>query len=98
MVDPRTMERFSPLCWIGEILMYTDLAQWQHVPTEQNLADLGSRGAGPVELAKSPLWWDGPEWLSKSKRECPKLQLVDHPPTVMPEMKTGTKQETKFTA
>ena len=40
MVDPRTMERFSPLCWIGEILMYTDPAQWQHVPTEQNLADL----------------------------------------------------------
>ena len=56
MVDPRTMERFRPLCWIGEILMYTDTAQWQHVPTEQNLAELGSRGTGPVELAKSPLW------------------------------------------
>ena len=98
MVDPRTMERFRPLCWIGEILMYTDTAQWQHVPTEQNLAELGSRGTGPVELAKSPLWWDGPEWLSKSKSEWPKLQLVDHPPTIMPEMKTGKKQETEFTA
>lgn len=98
MVDPRTRERFWPLCWICEIQMYTDPAQWQHVPTEQNLADLGSRGTGPVKLAKSPLWWDGPEWLSKSKRECPKLQLVDHPPTIMPEMKTGKKQETEFTA
>ena len=98
MVDPRTRERFWPLCWICEIQMYTDPAQWQHVPTEQNLADLGSRGTGPVKLAKSPLWWDGPEWLSKSKRECPKLQLVDHPPTIVPEMKTGKKQETEFTA
>ena len=59
---------------------------------------LGSRGTGPVKLAESPLWWDGPEWLSKSKRECLKLQLVDHPPTIMPEMKTGKKQETEFTA
>ena len=60
--------------------MYTDPAQWQHVPTEQNLADLGSRGTGPVKLAESPLWWDGPEWLSKSKSEWLKMQPVDHPP------------------
>lgn len=86
MVDPWTRKRFWPLCWICEIQMYTDPAQWQDVPTEQNLADLGSRGTGPVEFAESPLWWDGPEWLSKKKRECPKLQLVDHPPTIMPEM------------
>lgn len=97
MVDPRTRERFWPLCWICKIQMYTDPAQWQHVPTEQNLADLGSRGTGPVEFAESPLWWNGLEWLSKSKRECPKLQLVDHPLTIMPEMKTGKKQATEFT-
>lgn len=49
--------------------MYTDPAQWLHVPTEQNIADPCSRGIGQVELAKSPLWWDGLEWLSKKKSE-----------------------------
>ena len=81
--------------------MYTDLAQWQHVPTEQNPADLCFRKTGPVELAESPLWWDGPEWLNKGKSEWPKMQLADSPtvmPTVIPEMKTGKKQETEFTA
>ena len=69
LVDPRTRERFPPLCCIGEIQMYTDPAQWLHVPTEQNIADPCSRGIGQVELAKSPLWWDGLEWLSKKKSE-----------------------------
>ena len=87
MVDQRMRERFWPLCWIGEIQMYTDPAQWQHIPTEQNLADLSFRGTGLVELAESPVWWNGPEWLSKKKSEWLKMQPVDHPPTVMPEMK-----------
>ena len=34
--------------------------EWRHVPTDQNPADLGSRG-GPVQY--SSLWWNGPEWL-----------------------------------
>lgn len=97
MVDQRMRERFWPLCWIGEIQMYTDPAQWQHIPTEQNLADLSFRGTGLVELAESPVWWNGPEWLSKKKSEWLKMQPVDHPPIVMPEMKTGKKQETEFT-
>ena len=40
---------------IGEIQISTEPAQWQHVPTEQNPADMCSRGTGPSELAKSPL-------------------------------------------
>ena len=74
--------------------MYTDPAQWQHVPTEQNIVDPCSRGTGLVELAESPLWWDGLERLSKKKSEWLKMQPVDHPPTVMQEMKTVKKQET----
>lgn len=97
-MDPRTRERFPPLCCIGEIQMYRDPAQWQHVPTEQNIADPCSRGIGLVELAESPLWWDGLEWLSEKKSEWQKMQPVDQPPTIMPEMKTGKKQETEFTA
>ena len=52
---------------IGEIQISTEPAQWQHVPTEQNPADMYSRGTGPSELAKSPLWCDGSEWLCKER-------------------------------
>ncbi|XP_075157807.1 uncharacterized protein LOC142231072 [Haematobia irritans] len=36
---------------------------WYHVRSEDNPADLGSRGVSPAELAVSSLWWHGPEWL-----------------------------------
>jgi hypothetical protein len=34
---------------------------WRHVPTTDNLADIGSRGGTADKL--SELWWKGPEWL-----------------------------------
>ena len=34
---------------------------WRHVPTQENPADLGSRG-GPVNK-ENVLWWEGPNWL-----------------------------------
>ena len=36
---------------IGEIQMNTEPAQWQHVPTDQNPADLCTRGTTPKELS-----------------------------------------------
>ncbi|XP_075150703.1 uncharacterized protein LOC142224804 [Haematobia irritans] len=36
---------------------------WYHVRSEDNPADLGSRGVSPAELAVSTLWWHGPDWL-----------------------------------
>ena len=36
---------------------------WHHVRSEDNPADLGSRGTTPSELAQSQLWWFGPSWL-----------------------------------
>ena len=82
---------------IGEIQISTEPAQWQHVPTEQNPADMCSRGTGPSELAKSPLWWDGPEWLCKEKSAWPKMQPTDRP-KAMQEMKAVRKQKMETTA
>lgn len=39
---------------------------WRHVRSNENPADLISRGAAPKALLESPLWWQGPEWLSSS--------------------------------
>ncbi len=46
--------------------------QWRHVPTEENPADLGSRGSA---CAGNELWQNGPHWLSDVKRWPPKVVL-----------------------
>ena len=44
---------------IGEIQMFTELSQWQHVSTIANAADLCTGGASPSELVECSLWWNG---------------------------------------
>ena len=38
---------------------------WNHVRSEDNPADLISRGINPEDLASKNLWWEGPSWLAK---------------------------------
>ncbi|XP_067931112.1 uncharacterized protein [Watersipora subatra] len=49
---------------IQEIKMKTDVAQWHHIPTKENPADLASRGSTVGMLMSSP-WFRGPEFLWK---------------------------------
>ena len=77
---------------IGEIQMFTEPSQWQHVSTEENPNDLYTRGATPSELAGCSLWWNGPDWLTKDSSEWSKI-LVPNRPREMPEMKTSKRKE-----
>ncbi|XP_011858450.1 PREDICTED: uncharacterized protein LOC105556004 [Vollenhovia emeryi] len=45
---------------------------WRHVPTEQNPADLLSRGTQPQELLNATLWWKGPAFLMSGSQFWPK--------------------------
>ena len=46
----------------SEILQYSNVRQWRHVPGKQNPADLGTRGLRAKHLLASE-WLTGPAWL-----------------------------------
>ena len=39
------------------------LKHWKHVPSEDNPADLATRGISADQLDSAALWWNGPKWL-----------------------------------
>ena len=79
------LDSYTALCWIAnhqewkqfvkarvnEILSLTTENQWRHCPSEDNPADIGSRGMNATELEKSELWWNRPEWITKSPDQWP---------------------------
>ncbi|XP_078051884.1 uncharacterized protein LOC144478036, partial [Augochlora pura] len=46
-------------------------AEWRHVPTSSNPADLNSRGVEAEELLQSTLWTTGPKWLVQAEKNWP---------------------------
>ena len=50
-------------CRIKEINALSSFTSWKYVPTDQNPADIATRGLKPSELKESQLWWHGPEFL-----------------------------------
>jgi len=49
---------------VAQIQELIPSSSWRHVVSEENPADLPSRGIPPVQLVSSNLWWHGPEWLA----------------------------------
>ena len=47
---------------IRKIRDVSEPAQWDHVPTDQNPADLASRGCAARKLSKSSMWIGGPSF------------------------------------
>ncbi|XP_078368252.1 uncharacterized protein LOC144652094 [Oculina patagonica] len=45
---------------------------WHHVPTDQNPADLGSRGGSVIS---APLWMNGPPWLPYPDQWPPNIEI-----------------------
>ncbi|XP_068144195.1 uncharacterized protein [Drosophila tropicalis] len=48
---------------VAKIVTATNDAPWNHVSSEDNPADLPSRGLSAQELVHKDLWWHGPPWL-----------------------------------
>ena len=61
---------------LGEIQSKTNPEQWRYVPSEQNHADLGSRGITMERLGKEKLWWKGAEFLVQDEDRWPKNKFA----------------------
>lgn len=64
---------------VVEIIDNIGNKRWYHVTSEDNPADVASRGQSIPELSQNQLWWSGPKWL-QSKRiplTNPKLKPTD---------------------
>ena len=61
------------------------------VPTDENSAECATRGIQAENLAKHNLWWNGLQWLEKSKDFWPKAESIEeHQPAVNNEMQRET--------
>lgn len=56
----------------AEIQNLTDDAQWHHVRSEHNPADVISRGLAANQLLECELWWKGPGWMSQETWSIPR--------------------------
>ncbi|XP_015120964.1 uncharacterized protein LOC107043826 [Diachasma alloeum] len=54
------------------------------MPTDENPADLISRGVSPEDLKESKLWWNGPHWLQDENKRPTEMK---NPVTDLPEVK-----------
>jgi hypothetical protein len=69
---------------ISQIRAVTEVDQWRHVPTNQNPADIASRGCLVAELVDNKLWKQGPNFLREDEDMWPKNpidleHLIDDP-------------------
>ncbi|XP_055614842.1 uncharacterized protein LOC129761157 [Toxorhynchites rutilus septentrionalis] len=52
---------------VSEILETSDAKEWRWVPTNQNVADEGTKWSRQPDLSASSRWFQGPEFLRKPK-------------------------------
>lgn len=65
---------------VSSILEGSSVASWHHVSSEDNPADIASRGTLPGRLRACDLWWCGPLWLCEPE---PTWQIHNNYQTLM---------------
>jgi len=71
---------------VGEIQDKTTISEWRHVKSEDNPADIISRGRDPSLIQGEAIWWEGPIWLKENENSWPKLPEIDNN-RILPELR-----------
>ena len=69
---------------MAEIKRASDIT-FRYIPSDQNPADLPTRGLPANELSDATLWWHGPGWLEKSEILWPEWCLPEITPEIIKE-------------
>ncbi|KAJ8967171.1 hypothetical protein NQ314_003043 [Rhamnusium bicolor] len=57
---------------ISQIQRISNVSHWRHVSSNENPADLISRGLNENQLSDTTLWWQGPTWLQLESSTWPR--------------------------
>ncbi|XP_017793555.1 PREDICTED: uncharacterized protein LOC108575302 [Habropoda laboriosa] len=68
--SPHTLKTFVANR-VAEIQEKTRASDWHHIRTEDNPADLISRGQSPEDFLKPSNWHNGPKWLRRPEADWP---------------------------
>ncbi|KAK3102963.1 hypothetical protein FSP39_015321 [Pinctada imbricata] len=60
---------------VSEIHDHSEPVQWRYVPTEENPADIASRGTTVEKLVEEIKWWYGPSFLREPEQTWPKNKI-----------------------
>ncbi|XP_075163067.1 uncharacterized protein LOC142235692 [Haematobia irritans] len=74
--SPQTLKTFVANR-VSEIQQFTNIANWKHIKTDDNPADLGTRGSLPQDLIENCLWWTGTSWIRTPENLWPKTRTFD---------------------
>nr|CAH7723253.1 unnamed protein product [Callosobruchus chinensis] len=62
---------------VAEIQRMTDINNWRHVQSQDNPADLVSRGMDINKAHSCMLWWHGPSWLIQDQASWPRSKVQE---------------------
>ena len=74
---------------MAEIKRSSDIT-FRYIPSDQNPADLPTRGLPVNELSNASLWWHGPMWLEKPEELWPEYSLPKITPEVIKGIQTNS--------
>ena len=61
---------------VAEIQKKTDIFNWLHIPSEENIADILTKGATPDKIGLGSTWQTGPHWLTKDRNFWPVTEII----------------------
>ncbi|XP_043258558.1 uncharacterized protein LOC122400888 [Colletes gigas] len=61
---------------VSDIQQRTEVTSWRHINSEDNPADVLSRGQTPRQFEQRSNWLHGPEWLSTSEENWPPSKFL----------------------
>ena len=84
-----------------EIRRLTDINKWYHVPSEHNVADIGTRSVTLQDISETSHWQKGKPWMNGDKSDFPLKSALDIKLTAQENSTAATElksQENNYTA